>query len=85
MRYPEIFAAIEGVTSPEGPFPVQEVEIDGILRKVFGGIPESLRDYYPLAATHGDKEFLIDRERRLSFADVLRRRGCCAHELVVAR
>jgi acyl-CoA synthetase (AMP-forming)/AMP-acid ligase II len=72
MRYPEIFAAIEGVTSPEGPFPVQEVEIDGILRKVFGGIPESLRDYYPLAATHGDKEFLIDRERRLSFADVLR-------------
>ena len=24
MRYPEIFAAIEGVTSPEGPFPVRE-------------------------------------------------------------
>ena len=29
MRYPEIFAAIDGITSPEGPFPILEQEIDG--------------------------------------------------------
>ncbi len=72
MRYPEIFAAIEGVTSPEGPFPVQEQVIDGVPRKVFGGLPDSLRDYFAYSAMHGDKEFLIDRNRRLTFAEVLR-------------
>ena len=72
MRYPEIFAAIESVTSPDGPFPVQEQVIDGVPRKVFGGLPDSLRDYYAYSSKHGDKELLVDRNRRLSFAEVLR-------------
>ena len=72
MRYPEIFAAIEGVTSADGPFPVQEQVIAGTPQKVFGGLPDSLRDYYAYSAMHGDKEFLIDRDRRLTFAEVLR-------------
>jgi long-chain acyl-CoA synthetase len=72
MRYPEILAAIEGITSPDGPFPVQEQVIGGIPQKVFGGLPGSLRDYYAYSAMHGDKEFLIDRDRRLTFAEVLR-------------
>lgn len=72
MRYPEVFAAIEGMTSPQGPFPIQEQVVDGVSRKVFGGLPDSLRDYYAYAATHGDKELLIDRNRRLSFTEVLR-------------
>jgi len=72
MRYPEVFAAIEGMTSPQGPFPIQEQVVDGVSRKVFGGLPDSLRDYYAYAATHGEKELLIDRNRRLSFTEVLR-------------
>ena len=75
MRYPEISAAINAVTSAEGPFPVREQVIDGVTRKVFGGLPDSLRDYYAYAATHGDKELLIDRDRRLSFAQVLKLAG----------
>jgi len=70
MRYPEIFAAIDGITSPEGPFPILEQEIDGAPGRVFGGLPGCLRDYFAFAATHGDKECLIDRERRMSFNDV---------------
>jgi long-chain acyl-CoA synthetase len=72
MRYPEIFAAIQGVTSPDGPFPVQEQVIDGESRKVFGGLPDSLRDYFAYSAVHADKEFLVDGSRRLSFGEVLR-------------
>jgi long-chain acyl-CoA synthetase len=71
MRYPEIFAAIESITSPEGPFPVQEDVVDGAPQKVFGGLPQSLRDYYAFAATHGDKECLIDNDRRWSFTEVM--------------
>jgi hypothetical protein len=70
MRYPEIFAAIDGITSPEGPFPILEQEIDGVSKRVFGGLPGSLRDYFAFAASHGEKECLIDRERRMSFNDV---------------
>ncbi len=72
MRYPEIFAAIEGVTSPEGPFPVLEKVIDGVPRKVFGGLPDSLRDYYTSSSRHGDKELLVDKDTRLTFAEVFR-------------
>ena len=68
MRYPEIFAAIDGITGPEGPFPILEQEIDGVPQKVFGGLPDNLRDYFAFTATHGDKECLVDRDRRLSFA-----------------
>ena len=70
MRYPEVFAAIEAITSPEGPFPILEQQIDGAAKRVFGGLPGSLRDYFAFAATHGEKECLIDQERRMSFNDV---------------
>jgi len=72
MRYPDIFAAIEGITSAEGPFPVAEKVINGVPQRVLGGLPDSLRDYYAVAAAHGDKECLVDQNRRLSFADVQR-------------
>ena len=70
MHYREVFAAIEGVTSADGPFPIIEQEVDGIPQKVFGGLPDNLRDYFAFCASHGDKECLIDRDRRLSFAAV---------------
>ena len=73
MRYPEILAAIEQVTSPEGPFPIVEQEINGVSRRVFGGLPGSLRDYFAFAATHGEKECLVESERRMSFNDVAQR------------
>ena len=70
MRYPEIFAAIDGITGPEGQFPILEQEVDGVPQKVFGGLPGNLRDYFAFTATHGDKECLVDRDRRLSFTEV---------------
>ena len=82
MRYPEIFAAIDGITSPEGPFPILEQQIDGVPKRVFGGLPGSLRDYFAFAATHGEKECLIDRDRRMSFNDVAQQVACLGSTLV---
>jgi acyl-CoA synthetase (AMP-forming)/AMP-acid ligase II len=81
MRYPEVFAAIEGITSPEGPFPIQEEIVDGDSQKVFGGLPQCLRDYYAFAATHGDKECLVDGGRRMSFTEVMQSTARLAAEL----
>ncbi|MCP4048968.1 MAG: acyl--CoA ligase [Gammaproteobacteria bacterium] len=82
MRYQEVEATIAGLTSPEGPFPVLEKVIDGSTRKVFGGLPDNLRDYYASVAGYTDKDCLVDGERRLSFSDVLQQSASLSHVLV---
>ena len=57
MRYQEVEAAITGLTSEEGPFPLMSKLIDGSERRVFGGLPDSLRDYYAMVAGYADKDF----------------------------
>jgi len=71
MRYTDLEPTIIGITSPEGPFPVFETTIDGETRKVFGGLPDSLRDYYSNAASFGDQDCLVEAGRRISFTEVL--------------
>ena len=82
MRYQEVEATIAGLTSPQGPFPVLEQLIDGSTRRVFGGFPDSLRDYFGVRVTHADKDCLVDGERRYSFADVLGQAASLSHALV---
>lgn len=82
MRYQEIEATIAHLTGPEGPFPVQEAVIDGSRRRVFGGFPVCLRDYYGVCMTHAEKDCLVDGERRFSFGDVLGRAAILSHALV---
>ena len=82
MRYQEVEATIAGITSPEGPFPILEKVIDGTSRRVFGGFPDSLRDYYAVGMGHADKDCLVDGERRHSFAEVLGQAASLSHALV---
>ena len=60
MRYQEIEATIAGLTSEAGPFPIQEIVIDGVNRRVFGGLPANLREYYVSVAGYADKDCLVD-------------------------
>jgi hypothetical protein len=46
LRYLDVEPVIASVTGPEGLFPILESVIDSESRKVFGGLPDSLRDYY---------------------------------------
>jgi acyl-CoA synthetase (AMP-forming)/AMP-acid ligase II len=82
MRYQEIEATIAGLTSPQGPFPVLEKDINGVSRRIFGGFPECLRDYYGVCVTHADKDCLVDGERRYSFGDVLGQAVCLSEVLL---
>ncbi len=83
MRYPELEAAIEAITSTQGPFPLREEIIGGRGQRVFGGLPDSLRDLYAFAATYGDKDCLVYGDQRHSFADVLRQASVLAGQLSV--
>jgi acyl-CoA synthetase (AMP-forming)/AMP-acid ligase II len=73
MNYKELEAVIAGVTGEQGPFPLQEALDNGQARKVFGGLPENLRDLYLFAASYGDKDCLVYRQQRLSFSEVVGR------------
>ena len=73
MRYPEVFAAIEAVTSPEGPFPVVEETIDGVPTRLIGGLPAALPAYYALAAGFGSRDCIVAGTRRLSYDEVMGR------------
>ncbi len=81
MRYQEVEATIAGLTGPEGPFPILEKVIDGSTRKVFGGLPDNLRDYYASVAGYADKDLLVDGDRRYSFNDVLQQSASLSHTL----
>ncbi len=81
MRYQEIEATIAGLTGEAGPFPVQEKLIGGENRRVFGGLPDNLRDYYVSVAGYADKDCLVDGDRRYSFNDVLRQSASLSHTL----
>jgi acyl-CoA synthetase (AMP-forming)/AMP-acid ligase II len=81
MRYQELEAAIAGVTGPEGPFPLHDVTIDGTTRRVFGGLPDNLRDLYAFSATYGDKDCLVYGDKRLTFSDVLGQVSALSHAL----
>jgi len=82
MRYQEVEATIAGLTGKEGPFPLMNKVIDGKERRVFGGLPDSLRDYYAMVAGYADKDCLVDQDRRYSFSDALQQAAKLSHILV---
>ncbi|WP_428407793.1 class I adenylate-forming enzyme family protein [Hyphococcus sp.] len=63
-------------------FKVGEADIRGNVYRVFENAPPSLAALFAHgAATHGDKEFLIFEEERVSFAEIWRRACRLAHAL----
>lgn len=73
MGYKEIEAIVSHITSASGPFATTEISTPHGTQKVLEGIPESLGAYYALAATHGNKDFLISGTQRLTFQELMTR------------
>ena len=70
ILYDRICAAIAG---PGGPLEVGEADIRGQTLPVFCSVPQTLRDYLlGLGASHGEADFLVYGEERLSYAAALR-------------
>lgn len=59
------------LTGPGGPFEIVTEQIDGHDLKVFKERFPNLRVVAQFAAAHGDKEFLVYGDRRLTFSDFL--------------
>ena len=62
--------AVARVTGPDGRYPLVDATIDGRTYKVFANTPPSLRFLFELASGHGDQDYLVYEDERLTFADV---------------
>ncbi len=71
------------LTGPGGEFELVDETVRGIEYKVFKNMARSLREVYEQARLdHGDKEFLVFEDTRLTYAEVYERAAAIAHQLI---
>jgi long-chain acyl-CoA synthetase len=64
--------AVAQLTSPGSPFELRIEEVRGLPMRNFAARPRSLRETVVRAAEHGEREFLVQGARRLSYAQFAR-------------
>ncbi len=63
---------LESLTAPGASFELQIEENNGVPTRNFASRPRSLREFVVAAQQKGDREFLVQGERRLSYAEFAR-------------
>jgi acyl-CoA synthetase (AMP-forming)/AMP-acid ligase II len=79
--YAELKQAWQELTSPGQLFEVTTAEVGGVPIRTYAHAPPSLREIWLGAAGHGDKEYLVYDEERLSYAEAQAITGSIAHWL----
>ena len=75
--------AVASLTAPGAEYELVTETIGGVEYRVFRNFPTTLRDIYEEARRdHGDKEFLVFEDTRLTYAEVHDRAAAVAHQLV---
>jgi long-chain acyl-CoA synthetase len=60
------------LTRPGSPFEIEERDIRGVRTRVWKNAPETMRDLFRLARSHGDKTFVVYRDERVSYEEFAR-------------
>jgi len=69
------------LTGPGQPFEIGEADIRGIPTRIWTTAPPTLRAVLELSAAHGDSDFLVYEDERITFAEHFRRVATLAHAL----
>ncbi len=76
-------SATARLTGPVGPMALTSIKVGGVDLPMIGTAPPALSHYFAfLCMQHGDKEFLVDGDERLSFAQVYGAADAVAKALV---
>lgn len=78
----EYAAAWEELTAPGAQFAMSEIEVRGVPIRVFDAAPPSMRFVWELAALHGDKDYIVFEDERLTYAEADAIVKALAHHLV---
>lgn len=70
--YDELRKARAELTAPGAPFEVVEAEVRGIRIKTYANAPNSLREIWQGSAAHGDLDYLVYGEERISYSEAHR-------------
>ncbi|HEY4927505.1 MAG TPA: class I adenylate-forming enzyme family protein [Acidimicrobiales bacterium] len=70
------------LTDVGGPFEIEDVVIRGIPTRTWKTAPADLRAVFELTALHGDKDFLVYEDERMTFAQSFRTVAALGHQLV---
>ena len=70
--YDELRAVWRDLTAPGAPFEITEVEVRGLRLRAFKNAAPSLRHFWLGSAPHGDKDYLVYRNERWTYADAHR-------------
>jgi long-chain acyl-CoA synthetase len=70
------------LTAPGQPFEMEERIIRGVTTRTWKGAPASLRSVLELSLLHGDKDFLVYEDERVTFSEHYRTVASLAHALV---
>ena len=70
------------LTAPGQAFEMEVLDIRGIPTRTWKSAPSTLRTVLELSALHGDKDFLVYEDERITFADHFRTVAGLAHALV---
>ena len=79
---PTLAEATATLTAPGGLFEMEELTIRGIPTRTWKSAPATLRAVLELSALHGDKDFLVYEDERITFAEHFRAVAALAHALV---
>ena len=82
--YPELRQAWQELTSPGQLFELSTIDVRGIPVRAYANAPGSLRDIWLGAAGHGDKQYLVFGEERLSYSEAQVITASIAHWLAEA-
>ncbi len=77
----QLNAAREALQAEGSLFETTEAEVRGIPMRVFAQAPATMRNLWELAAFHGDKDYLVFEDERLTYAEVDARVKALAHVL----
>jgi long-chain acyl-CoA synthetase len=74
--FSELKEVWDELTAPGAPFEIRKVDIRGIPTNTYATAPNSLRDVWLASAAHGDREYMVYQDTRITFAE--------AHRLVAS-
>ena len=70
------------LTAPGGPFEMEEIVVRGARVRTWKSAPASLRAVFELSALHGDKDFLVYEDERVTFEEHSRIVASLGRELI---
>ncbi len=79
---PTLGEAKATLTAPGETFEIEEVVIRGVPTRTWKNAPATLRTVLELSTLHGDKDFLVYEDERITFAEHFGQVTALAHQLV---